>query len=146
MIVRRRLLGACLSVLGAVVLGSCGADEGGGCDPTDPTCNPPKAGQIALRISTPHSDDRAVVLKIRGEFTAAHAATGYRLFQAAAAETFIVVSTGAMERESSVLIIDVPDVARLASYGATISEVAASDYRLRDDVSGYETSFVVVSP
>ena len=107
MIPRRRLIGACLSVLGAVVLGSCGADDGGGCDPTDPTCNPPKAGQLALTISTPHSDDRAVVLRIRGEFSAAHAATGYRLFQAADAQTFIVVSTGVMQREGSVLIIDV---------------------------------------
>jgi hypothetical protein len=86
-----------------------------------------------------------VVLRIRGEFTAAHAATGYRLFQAADAQTFILISTGLIERESSLLIIDVPDLARLASYSATISEVAASDYRLRSDVSGYETSFVGVS-
>ncbi len=141
---QRRLLGVCLSVLGAVLLGSCGAD-GGGCDATDPTCNSPTVGQIALRISSPNSDDRAVVLRIRGEFTAAHAATGYRLFQAADAQTFILISTGLIERESSLLIIDVPDLARLASYSATISEVAASDYRLRSDVSGYETSFVGVS-
>jgi len=141
---RRRLLGVSLSLLGAVLLGSCGADDGG-CDATDPTCNPPTAGQIALRISSPNSGDRAVVLKIRGEFTAAHAATGYRLFQGADAQTFILISTGLIERETSLLIIDVPDLARLASYSATISEVAASDYRLRQDLSVYETSFVEVS-
>lgn len=146
MILRRQLLGVCLSVLGAALLGSCGSDDAGaGCDPTDPTCNPPAAGQLALRIRTPHFDDRAVKLTITGEFTAANAATGYRMFQAVDAGRFVVVSTGVMERESNVLIIDVPDVARLASYRATISEVAASDYRLRDDLSGYETSFVTVS-
>ncbi|UCG87724.1 MAG: hypothetical protein JSW71_04015 [Gemmatimonadota bacterium] len=145
MTLRRRLLRVSLSVLGAVLLGSCGADDGDGCNPTDPTCNPPRAGQIALTISTPNFDDRAVVLKIRGEFTAAQAATGYRLFQAADAQTFIVVATGVMERESSVLTIDVPDLTRLVSYSATISEVAASDYRLRQDMSGYETSFAQVS-
>lgn len=142
---RRQLLGVCLSVLGTVLLGSCGADAGDGCDPTDPTCNPPVAGHIALTISTPHYDDRAVVLTIRGELTAAHAATGYRLFQNADAQTFIVISTGAMDRVSSVLIIDVPDLAGRASYSATVTEVAASDYRLRSDLSGYETWFVEVS-
>ena len=141
---RHRLLGVSLSLLGAVLLGSCGGDDGG-CDATDPACNSPTAGQIALRISSPNPDDRAVVLRIRGEFTAAHAATGYRLFQAADAQTFILISTGLIERESSLLIIDVPDIARLASYSATISEVAASDYRLRQDVSVYGTSFVEVS-
>lgn len=142
---RHRMLGVCLLGLGAVLLYSCGADDGGGCDPTDPTCNPSVAGQIALRITTPHNDDRAMVLTIRGEFSAAHAAAGHRLFQAADAQTFIIVSTGVMQREGSVLTIDVPDVARRASYSATITEVAASDYRLRLDLIGYETSFVEVS-
>ncbi len=146
MSLQRRLLGACVSVLGAVILGSCGGDDHGeGCEPTDPTCHQPAGGQIALRITTPHNDDRAMVLTIRGEFTATHALTGYRLFQAADARTFIVISTGVMQRESIVLTIDVPDLARLASYSATITDVAASDYRLRLDLSGYQKEFVEIS-
>ena len=142
----RQLLGGCLSVMAALLVGSCGSnDSDEGCLPTDPTCNPPVAGQIALKIVTPHLDDRAVVLTISGEFTVARPITGYQMFQSATANTFIIISTGVMAWSSRVLTLDVPDIKRRTSYTATIIEVAASDYVLRSNLSGYQTSFEEVS-
>lgn len=142
----RHLFGSCLLALGALFLGSCGTDgNGNGCLPTDPTCNGPMSGRLVLEIATPHSDDRAIVLTIHGDFIAAQANTGYRLFPSADGRTFVVVSVGNMAPSSRVLTIDVPDVAKRTGYSVTITEVAASDYSLRSDLSAYQMSFVEVS-
>ena len=143
---RRQLLGGCLPVLAALLVGSCGSDDSDeGCLPTDATCNPPVPGQFALAIATPHLDDRAFVLTISGDFSAARAVTGYRMFQSANANTFIIISTGVMAQSGRVLTLNVPDIERRTSYSATITEVAASDYGLRLNLSGYQTSFEEVS-
>ena len=139
----------CLVVLGSLLLGSCDCgDSVSGCPPTDRTCNTPVpvAGQLALEITTPHLDDRAVVLTIVGDFSTAEAATGYELYEANTAQSFVVVATGNLSQTSRVLRIDVPDLLQRGSYSATITEVAARDYRLRPDLSVYRTSFVEVSP
>ncbi len=129
---RARTLVALMALAGAM---SCG-----GGDSTAPTPLPtgPVAGIFRIQLTTPHSDDGALLFTVSGgPITSADPASGYQVFVAPAdANTMRFLVTGNVAG-GEVVRLHVPDVSKLAAYRASLSQAASRDTFAPQSLSSY---------
>lgn len=104
-------------------------------DPTGVTAVP---GSLLVSLETPHTDDGAalVVLTGPGLLSARQASDRHDLFWRVVSSSEIrVIVTGGLS-SGPIFSVDVPDIGK-SGYSASLVDVAASDDRLRSDLSGY---------
>jgi hypothetical protein len=98
----------------------------------------PVAGVLKVVLASPNSGaDGAILLTLSGPapLTSATAGSGLRLFSQPLGATTRFAITGALTN-GTVLTIGVPDIRQVASYTATVEQVAATSYQLRP-LAGY---------
>ena len=119
-------------VLGAAIVISCG---GGGGPSTQP--EPADPGPINIVLSSPSSNDGAVLVHVTGGTVSSIAATGYELGTATPGPDgvqFIVrgtVTSGVIAR------IEIPDRNKLSSYQAVVVQAAARGTYVQQALAGY---------
>ncbi len=107
----------------------------------------PVAGELAVRVATPRSTDRALMFVLTGQQTGVTAApgSGYRVFVAAAGgdSTRIVVAAPAGRgiAAGEVARIAVADTRKAASYSVLLRDAAAANYAV-GDTAGISLSVV----
>lgn len=125
-----RLMGVAAA---AAVLATCG-------DP--PVVPPPKpvAGQLSVRLTTPHSDDAALLVRVTGPTAMTGVVAGdgaYVVHSRAEAKAFNAAVFGDFAAGVVVLKFTVPDVAKFAEYAAALVEVADETNAVRAQLTGY---------
>ncbi len=126
----RRALAAAL--VAAVVVGACS-------ESTAP--ERPVPGDLTLRWTTPHADDRAALLRVvvpAGMPTAALevATPGLEVFHRRTADTLRIAVFGDLA-SGALLRIAVPDVRQASRVGAQVIEVSGADDAVRAVLAGY---------
>lgn len=122
---------ASMAVLGAI---TCGKNT-----PVGPPSPPPAgAGTLTVRLTTPNTDDGAILLELRGPNiqTLATANSGWQLYSDATGTTVRGVVAGNLTA-GGVLTFHVANVGAVGSYTATIVDVADRQNKLRTDLTGY---------
>ncbi|MGH7520417.1 MAG: hypothetical protein ACREMI_03970 [Gemmatimonadales bacterium] len=132
----RRALRLTFSLLGAGAAAACA-------DATSPPVPAPTA--FRLDLATPHTDDGALVIALRGpEISSLEAASpAYLVYSRSgtAQETRIIV-LGDL-KAGPLLTLRIAPGHQLAEYTATIEQVATRSDALRDQLSGYRLSLTV---
>jgi hypothetical protein len=129
---RRKIL---LAGLAAVVVAAGCTDRNRGGGVTDP----PAPGVLAATLSTPNTDDRALIVELSGPgITAVQAAagSGHTVHSRASGSTVRAALFGDLT-DGAVLRFSVPDVSRANAYTARVVEASGADNSLREDVTGY---------
>jgi hypothetical protein len=113
------------------------------CD--DSTAPPqPTPGTLQLYLTTPYSNDVALLLHLTGPALtppAITAASGTQLYARAATDGVNVAVFGTFDT-GPLLSIRVPDLSRASAYRVSIVEVADANNALRASVSGYSGQFI----
>lgn len=112
---------------------ACGDDDDDG--PSGPSG--PTAGTLTLTLDTPNADDGAILFTVSGpdmtQIAAPDASLYFRFAQDGNTVTAVLV--GDVE-DGALLTFRVPDIDAVASYGATVVQVADRDNELRPAVGG----------
>ncbi len=121
---------------------ACGGDGGGGGNggTTGPTV--PVPGTLVVSLTTPNSDDGAILFSISGggiSAPTAVASSDLLFFRATGTSSLNAVVVGNIAA-GPVLRFGVPDVGQVSSYTASITEVADRNNALRTSLSGYVLS------
>ena len=122
-----------------------GALAAAGCSGTEG----PVAGELEVRLTTPNTDDRAILVRLAGRVDAvtAPSGTGYRVLLAPGlADTVrvVVIAPQASHLASGALLrVAVPDTRQVGAYAARVLDVASVTYRQRA-TTGY--ALAVVKP
>lgn len=109
----------------------------------------PVSGELVVRLTTPSSDDRAILLRLSGSQTAIRAAPGrgYAVYSSSAVADTTVIAVvapqGSALAAGELLRVSVPDTRKAGSYAAIPTQVAGADYQLRD---AGQYSLVVAKP
>lgn len=120
-----------------VVSAACGGDDDR--TPMEVVAVP---GTLVLSLTTPNSDDGAVMFSISGEGITGltrESPSHVVYFRSAGTVSGNAVVAGDITA-GALARFNVPDVAAVSSYSATITEVAARDNTLRGSVTGYSLS------
>jgi hypothetical protein len=108
-------------------------------EPTKPTALP---GTLTVRLTTPNSDDAAMVLSITGPVTVANVATslpGAVLHSRTVGGSSRVAIFGKLVT-GELLHFTVPDVNAVAEFGVQLIEVSDRASALRANTSGYSAA------
>ena len=126
---RVRVLCAVAALLFAV---ACADDSTG-------TGGPPQAGTLIVRLTTPHSDDGAVLFELSGPPIDSGVAlnASLQLFTRRANDSTIVGAVVGVVANGAVVALRVPDVGAAAAYSARVVEVADRQNTLRASLTGY---------
>ena len=122
----------------ALAVALCCAALAAGCGSTEG----PVAGELEVRLTTPNTDDRAVLFLLKGAQTAVTAATGssYRILKAPfgtdTLRVLVIAPVGGHLAAGALVRIAVPDTRQAASYVARPLDVASTAYAKRP-VTGY---------
>ena len=109
----------------------------------------PVAGELEVRLATPNTDDRAILLRVGGKQTAvtAPAGTSYRVLVAPLAgdtvRVVVIAPQGNHLTAGALLRLTVPDTRQVDAYVARTLDVASAAYAQRA-VAGY--TLTVVKP
>jgi hypothetical protein len=117
-------------VLGLMAGVACSDDE----TPAGPT-----AGTLSVTLTTPNADDGGILFRVIGPDIVSVTVTvpEYYTHVGQNADTLTVVVVGNVE--TGLLVgFDVTDVGAVASYSATITEMADRSNELRSDFTGYD--------
>jgi hypothetical protein len=122
-----------LALILALAAAACtGGDDGGTTPP------PPEPGVLTVSLTTPNTDDRALVVEVTGPsitgVTAANAA--YVVHSRAPGATSVRAAVFGALGSGALLRFSVPDVNAAAAYKATVVEVADGANALRQ-TTGY---------
>lgn len=122
-------------MLAAAIVVSVGLSCGEG--PTAPV-----PGTLVVSLTTPNSDDGAILLTMAGAGIGAPTAvsSSHVLFFRVTSTTSLTAVVVGNIAAGPLLSFAVPDVGAASSYTATITEVAARDNALRASLSGYTLS------
>jgi len=98
----------------------------------------PVPGPLRVILTTPNSDDGALLLSITGPAvpTGLTPEPGLRLFQNGPAGTTTVVALTGPIQSGTVLTLQVEDTRKARRYQVTVQQAASAAYQLRD-VSSY---------
>lgn len=123
--------------LGLGVLAACAHDS-----PTQPESNqttvrPPVPGVLTVQLTTPHSDDAALVVTVSGaSISDVGSPSGMLLHVRQRGDTVTAAVFGRIA-SGEVLHFSVPDVNAAARYVARVVQVADSANAVRGELSGY---------
>jgi len=114
-----RTLVRLLAVVTMVVVGTtCG-------DTVDPVDNTPTPGWVAVRLTSPNTDDGGMLFTVGGAaIDSVRSSFPDRYFRKESATSWRVLIGGSLATGSAVAEIFVPDTRTLAGYSATILQVA----------------------
>jgi hypothetical protein len=102
----------------------------------------PTAGALDVSLSSPNTDDGAVLLTISGGPVDSVEAAGYTLYSAAAgANTLRLIAAGNIAA-GTIARIHVPDVRLASRYVASIDQVAARLTYAQRDLAQYRVALV----
>ena len=110
-----------LALVGALLLAGCGGGDGGG------GTGGPTAGEITLTLTSPGSDDGAILFRVSGRVTGVRAVSPYTVASAPIAglpDLTRVVVTGPIT-SGPIVILEVPDIRIKTSYTAQVEQVAS---------------------
>lgn len=115
--------GAALVALLAVAAG-CGGDDGG---------SSPVAGPLRVVVTSPNTDDGAVMFQVTGVVDSVTVPAGLTLHQSAPGPNVIrAIVTGNISSGGTLLTLHVPDVSKTSSIATQVIQVAArSTYAMR---------------
>lgn len=98
----------------------------------------PEAGDLVLRLATPHADDGALVLTVTGpEIGAVKPAAAGLIVHSRPAGNGVKVAVFGDVAAGPVLRLTVPDVDRVSQYAATVTEAADRANAVRAGVAEY---------
>jgi hypothetical protein len=105
----------------------------------DPTSGATRAGTLTLRLSTPRSDDGALLFELGGPpiDTALVVNGSLQLFTRRAEGSIVVGAVVGALANGALLILRVPDVGAAGGYTARVLEVADRQNVLRASLAGY---------
>lgn len=105
----------------------------------EPTSSAPQPGTLVLRLTTPHTDDGAVLFKVSGPpiDTAVAVDASLRLFTARPDGSTVVGAVVGVVDNGTVVTLQVRDVGLAAGYTAQVLEVADRQNALRGSLAGY---------
>ena len=109
----------------------------------------PVAGELEVRLTTPNTDDRAVLLRLAGRQSAVTAPSGstYRVLSAPGlgdtVRVLVMAPQGSSLAAGPLVRVMVPDVRQVSSYAARVLDVASTSYAKRA-TTGY--ALAVVKP
>lgn len=118
-----------LALLGGLAAAGCGTEG-------------PTAGELEIRLATPNTDDRAVLIRVIGARTsvAVPGGTNYRVYAPPASgdtsRVLVVAAQGEHLAAGPIVRLGVPDTRKADTYRATVQDVATTTYAQRS-VSGY---------
>jgi hypothetical protein len=116
-------------MLAAILTAACGSSDGG---------SGPVAGTLQVTLTSPNTDDGAVMLQVSGDIDSVTAPSGLTLYEATPSATVVrAIVTGDIASGSSVLTLHVPDVAKAASYSTQLLQVSAKGTYVLRPVGGY---------
>jgi hypothetical protein len=124
-----------LALLGAAAAAGCSSTEG------------PVAGELEVRLTTPNTDDRAVLLLLKGAQTAvtAPSGSGYRILTSVwgsdSLRVLVIAPQGAHLAAGALARVAVPDTRQASSYTARALDVASTLYAQRL-LTGYQLTVV----
>lgn len=104
----------------------------------DPTASTPRQGTLRLRLTTPHSNDGAMLFKLHGR-SIDSVLTGnptLQLFTRRVDDSTVAGALVGMVAGGDVMTLEVSD-ANPAGYTATVTEVADRNNELRASLEGY---------
>jgi len=115
-------------LLAALLTAACSSSDNAG----------PVPGTLQVVLTSPNTDDGAVMLQVTGDVDSVSAPAGLTLYQAAPSATVVrAIVTGTIASGSTLLTLHVPDVGKASSYTTQLLQVSASGtYALRP-VGGY---------
>ncbi len=107
-------------------------------DPNHPTTGDARQGTVVLYLTTPHTDDGAVLFDVSGPpIDSATAITpSLRLFTRRVGGSLIGALVGGVA-SGAVVLLHVPDVDVAGEYRASVREVADRQDSLRSSLTGY---------
>lgn len=112
------------ALMALAVLAACG-----GKDDPDPG---PTGGEVVVSLSSPNTQDGALVVRLTGPLTDLAAVGGYRIASNAQGAVTQVVLTGNIV-SGDILRFKVADLSLIPGYGAAVTQVARrTDYALLD--------------
>lgn len=119
------------TLLAAVALGAACSN--------DPTSGAPRAGTLTLRLSTPRSDDGALLFEVSGPpiDTAVVVNGSLQLFTRRADGSTVVGAVVGGLTNGAIVTLRVPDVGAAGGYTARVLEVADRQNVLRTSLAGY---------
>jgi hypothetical protein len=120
------------------LLAGCGASEGGSI-PTTPSV--PRPGALDAVLSTPNTNDGAVLFAISGGPVDSVTAGEPRIAGDARSAASIIV-LGTVSSGTLLARVWVPDVGRASAYAATISQAAARGTYTLQSLSGYRITLL----
>lgn len=120
---------AVVAVAAAVVTCSSG--------PTQPVA---QRGTLQLSLTTPATDDGAILFTIKGPVMGdvTRARNDLLVFSQSTGTDSLQVAVFGDGLSGSLVKLTVPDVAKISAYTVTIEQVAAANYQLRDQLGGYK--------
>lgn len=116
-------------LLAAMVTAACGgSDSGPG----------PVAGTLQVSLTSPNTDDGAVMLQVTGDIDSVTTPAGLTLYEATPSATVVrAIVTGSIASGGSVLTLHVPDVGKASSYTTQLLQVSARGTYVQRPVGGY---------
>jgi hypothetical protein len=131
-----KIMRALTLLLTAVAITACGDDS----------AEPPIPGSLLLSVTTPATDDGAILVRVSGPgiMGVQPTSSGQDMFWRLASEDEArAIVIGAVQT-GPLLTIQVPDVNRVAEYTAEVGEVAAESDAIRAALTGYSLSLTRV--
>lgn len=126
-------------VLAAITLACSGDSNNGGTGPPQDVSNP---GFVNVTLSTPNSNDGALLLTLSGgAIDSLTASSGSIFFAATGTNTFRVMVAGTIAN-GPIVRFWMPDRRNITSYTATLEQAAARSTYDQQDLSGYSLSIV----
>ena len=112
----------------------------------DDTAEPPIPGSLLLSVTTPATDDGAIMVRVTGPgiMGVQPTSSGQDLFWRLSSEDEVrAIVIGAVQT-GPLLTVQVPDVNRVEEYTAQVGEVAAESDAIRSALTGYSLSLTRV--
>jgi hypothetical protein len=116
-------------VLAAILTAACGGSD---------STAAPVAGTLQVTLTSPNTDDGAVMFQVTGDVDSVTAPAGLTLYQSAPSANVIrAIVTGNIASGGTLLTLHVPNVGKASSYGAQVLQVSAAGTYAQRLVGGY---------
>lgn len=116
-------------VLAAFLTAACGGSDSN---------SGPVAGTLQVSLTSPNTDDGAVMFQIGGDVDSVTVPAGLTLYRSAPSATVVrAIVTGNITSGSDILTLHVPDIGKASSYATQVLQVSAQGTYEQRPVGGY---------